>query len=154
MKLADHNGFGLLEIIISVALISISLFSLAAVGRLSFRAVSESSNGIKADYLAEEGGEVLRIMRDDNWDNIASLALGQPYHLVFSDGAWLATTSPQLIDGLFSRTFILEQVFRDAQDNISLSGDSDPSSRKIILEVSWGTKSKEVITYITNLFGD
>lgn len=148
------RGFGLLEIIISASLISISLFSLAAVSRLSFKAVSEGLNGIKAGYLAEETVEALRMTRDDSWNNLAALSLGQPYHLLFSGDVWLATTSPQLIDGLFSRTFILESVFRDAQDNISLTGENDPSSRKIIARVSWGAKSKEVITYITNIFGD
>ena len=149
------SGFGLLEIIISVALVSVSLFSLAAVGRLAFRATSESLVNIRAAFLAEEGIEALRSIRDDNWPNISSLIPDQPYHLSFSGGIWKATTPPQLIDGEFTRTFIMQPVYRDAGGNIASSGDPDPEARRVVLDVARGADKKtELVSYLVNLFGD
>lgn len=145
-----------MEIVIAVALITISLFALAAVAQLSLRASRESLRDVKAAFLAEEGIEALRTMRDENWSNISFLTQDQFYHLIFSAGAWQATTDPQLIGGLFSRTFKLSPVYRDASHNIAPSGDLDTGARKIVLEVSWNNGAKKVAltSYITNLFED
>ncbi len=147
------KGFGLLEAVISIAVVSISLFSLAAVGQISFKASSEAARDIKAGYLAEEGFEALKTIRDNGWPGISSFSQEQDYFLFFSGGSWQATTSPQTIDGVFSRKFVLSPVYRDASDNIVSSGVLDPDSRRAVLTVSWGQgKSRVFITYLTNLF--
>jgi len=149
------KGFGLLEAVIAIAVVSASLFSLAAVSQLSFRASSESARDIKAGFLAEEGFEALKTIRDSGWANIGALNQGQDYYLVFSGGSWQATSAPQLVDGIFARKFVLSPVYRDASDNISPSGALDSDSLRVTLDLSWGQgKNKEFITYIVNLFQD
>lgn len=153
------NGFGLIEIVISITLISVALFAFATTSRIAFRAVNEASDRQRAGFLAEEGIEALKTIRDDDWTNISLLTLNQSYHLVFLGGVWNATTTVQLIDGLFTRTFTLSEVFRDpANDNIASSGESDSDTRKVKIEIDWqtynATRTTEAITYITNLFQD
>ena len=150
------RGFGLIEIIISITLISVSLFAFATVSRIAFRAVLESSDRQRGGFLLEEGFESIKTMRDDGWANISSLTLDMSYHLIFSEGTWSATISSQLIDGIFTRTFILREVFRDTSDNIASSGTSDPDTRRMEIEVTWEERGDErtmsAVSYITNIF--
>lgn len=150
------RGFGLMEIIISITLISVSLFAFATVSRIAFRAVLESSDRQRGGFLLEEGFESIKTMRDDGWANISSLTLDMPYHLIFSEGTWSATISSQLIDGIFTRTFILREVFRDTSDNIASSGTSDPDARRMEIKVTWEERGDErtmsAVSYITNIF--
>lgn len=161
------KGFGLLEIIISVALISGSLFALASVAQLALRATNESFFGAKASFLAEEGLESARFVRDNGWTaNITPLARGANYYPVFSSGQWLmSTTSPGLTDNIFDRRIIFEDVYRRASDDNIVPQDSpdnkylDVNTVKVRSLVLWpkvgeATSSVELITYLTNLFGD
>lgn len=163
----SENGFGLLEIIISAALISGSLFALASVARLTLRATGESFLGAKASFLSEEALESARFVRDNGWTaNITPLADGVYYYPVFSAGEWvMATTSPGLVDGTFDRRVIFEDVYRRTSDDNIVPSDSpdskylDSNTVKVRALVSWpvvggATSSVELITFLTNLFGD
>lgn len=150
------RGFGILEIVIALALISLSLFALVNVLAIASRAVDESIHQDQAAFLLEEGFEAAKIIRDSGWSNISFLALNTPYYLVFSGGAWQFTATPQTIDGIFQRTVVFGPVFRDENDNIAASGTEDVNSRKITIGVSWNergvARNIEAVSYITNLF--
>lgn len=163
----SNKGFGLLEIIISVALISGSLFALASVAQLALRATNESFFGSKASFLAEEGLEAARFTRDNGWiANVVPLARQANYYPVFASGEWLmSTSSPGLVDNIFDRRITWEDVYRRASDDNIVPPDSpetkylDSNTVKVRALVSWpkvgeATSSVELITYLTNLFGD
>lgn len=154
-----RRGFGLLEIVIGLAVITVFLFGVLAVARLSSRLSQENTNNIKAAFLLEEGTEAVRVLRDAGWQqNIVSLAAANDYYLSFDNGQWQATSSGVLIDGIFERKFRLENVYRDGQDRIADSGALDPDTKKVILSVSWlargATTTKTLSTYLTDLFND
>lgn len=155
----QKSGFGLVEIIIGVAIISASLFSLAAVSQISLRLAQTSRQNIKAGFLLEEGVEAVKFLRDAGWDtNIASLTAGVPYYLNFNGTSWESTYVNSYIDGVFERSFVIEDVYRDANDDIAESGDFDLNTKKISVFVSWetptGTMTKSISTYITNIFNN
>ncbi|MEK7567223.1 MAG: hypothetical protein AAB527_03775 [Patescibacteria group bacterium] len=163
-----NQGFGLLEIIISAALISSSLFSLAYMTKVALRATTESFLNAKASYLAEEALEAARFIRDKGWSaNIDPLISGSVYYPVFLAGGWVAsTTSPALIDGIFGRQMVFEDVYRSIANSNIVPADSgepkvlDPDTIKVTAAVSrlkgsgTASSSVELITYITNLFKD
>lgn len=151
------KGFGLLEIVIGLAVIALFLFGVLAVARLSLRLSEENANNIKAAFLLEEGTEALKILRDAGWQqNIASLAISGDYYLSFNNGQWQADSSNIFIDGLFERKLRLENVYRDSQDRLAESGALDANTKKASLFVSWrsrgATTTKTISTYLTNLF--
>ena len=78
------------------------------------------------------------------------------YHLIFNAGSYEATTTVLMIDGQYSRMLYLEEVRRNADKDISDSGDVDDNIRKVTIAVSWqdgrGTTTKKISTYVTNLF--
>ena len=63
------------------------------------------------------------------------------------------------VDNIFERIFTIENVGRDANDDIIGSGGiNDPDTKKIVVSVSWrgrnGTTTESMSTYITNLFSN
>lgn len=149
-------GFGLVEVIVGVSIISLSILSVMLVAQLSQKVVGESTRKIQAAFLAEEGVEALKSMRDTSWqNNIDLLNAGSDYHLSFNGTAWVSTTSNAYIDNIFERKFVIDNVNRDASDDIAASGAVDPHTKKVTIFVSWsarnGTTTKSISTYITNL---
>lgn len=158
--MSKNRGFGLLEIVIATAIISGTLFSLSYVFLISNKLAAESGNKVRANFLAEEGLEALRLLRDASWtSNLSELNINTTYYLSFDTAAsaWsIGASSQAFIDGLFARTVTVENVNRDANDNIASSGTNDPDTRKFNVSVAWseraGTTTVIVSTYLTDMF--
>jgi len=155
------RGFGLIEVIVGVALITLFLFGVAEVGKLGSRLIDSSGDRLQTAFLLEEGIDALRGIRDTGWSSgIAPLVVDTDYWLVFDGVRWTHSTSSRpFIDGRFDRRFKLSQAQRNASDDIVSSGGTvDPDIRKIAVSVSWqergATTTMSVSTYITNLFSN
>ena len=158
------EGFGLIETIVAAAIIATILLGVSQVAQLALRSSDEASLKLSAGFLAEEGVEVMRLLRDMSWSSaIAPLAPCVDHYPVFSANAWqIAPTPPPPSDGIFTRRMRLEAVLRSASSDISatrctLSG-SDPNIRKVSVEVMWSdhgrTASTTIRTYLTNFFNN
>jgi len=159
----SKKGFGLIEVLIATAIILTSLVALAAASQISFRVIADSLKRIQAEFLAEEGLEVVRMLRDESWSsNITPKSTGVLYYPSFSTSTnrWvLEDTELTRIDGIFSREIIFEDVYRRNSDEDIISSSSpyskhiDPGTREIISQIHWGNEQKvELRTYITDLF--
>ncbi|TSC54771.1 MAG: hypothetical protein LiPW30_237 [Parcubacteria group bacterium LiPW_30] len=152
----DKNGFGLIEVVIGVAIISISLFAIMSSARgavdLNRRAISE----IKGKLILEEGSEVVRFMRDSAWSNVSSLSTSTTYYLATTTTGWIATTTQNKIDGSFLRRIVVSDVFRGAGDKISESGVYDSGTKKFTITVFYegrfGTTTKQTVFYLSDIF--
>lgn len=155
-KFNIKKGFGLIEIIVAAAIISVSFLSLMSVANISYRVLQKSSHNLRVGFLLEEGVEAVKIMRDSGWDNISFLNNGADYYLYFNGSTWIATTSLIYTDDIFERKFVLSEVLRDANDDISSSGVVDPDTKKVTISVFWEEKGNISVqsfsTYISNLF--
>lgn len=155
------KGFGLLEIVIAVSIISAVIFSLSFVFIVASRLESDSLNKIRANFIAEEGLEAMRFLRDQSWSgNLSALAPGTTYYLSFNaaSSVWSINTSdPGPIDNLFSRKITAENVSRNGSDNIVSSGGAvDSDTKKINVSVDWlergATKTLTISTYLSDIF--
>ena len=148
------NGFGVIEIIIVVAIVAGSFLAFLQTESLAIRLLRNEKENLEAAFLAQESLEVARAVRDESWtNNIVPLANGPFYYPMIESGKWkLVSTDPGPVNGKYTRYVIFEEVRRDAQDRISATGTIDPGTRKITSRVLWnqGTKIKEVVAYITN----
>jgi len=160
-----NRGFALLEIVIASFIIAAIAFGLISVFLLSQNTAKLSREKLQAAFLAEEGLEVLRFLRDSGWTaNISSLAVGTDYYLVFSTTtpSWtISVAPPQKIEGLFERSFRVEDVSRDPSFDIETPynpANYDPETKKIVMKVSWLFKDQDqavtMENYLTNLFGN
>ncbi|OHB15196.1 MAG: hypothetical protein A2431_03230 [Candidatus Zambryskibacteria bacterium RIFOXYC1_FULL_39_10] len=157
-KIFNSMGFSLVEVIVAV---SIAVFSILAVWQTYtfFIKLSFSNPALfQASFLAEEGIEAIKFMRNGSWDsNIAPLSVDSPYSLVFDGNNWQATTTISMIDTRFDRRIYLFDTFRDNFGNISETGTPDSNTRKVKVIVSWqkdagATSTKEITTYVSNIF--
>lgn len=157
LKRKDY-GFGLIDIIVSVGVITVALLSVSQIAILGTKYVREAHTKEQAIYLAQEGQEVLRFLRDYGWSAyIAPLTIGQDYYPVLSGNTWvLQSSDPGLINGKYTRIVRLENVYRDANDDIVITGTEDPGSREVTITVWWngGAKSYVLTTYLTDFLSN
>lgn len=158
LKLKTIRGFGIIEIVIAVFVITTALFSIMLVSKLSLEINRHNLYSTQAGFLLEEGSEGLRMMRDSSWSKITALATSTPYYIIFSKNSWSATTTATTTDGVFYRTVKTAGVYRDSNDDIAGSGTYDIGTKKLSLSVSWwngtATSSQAMDMYLTDLFGN
>lgn len=152
----DHKGFGVVEIIIGSALISIALIGLIGAFQSSLVASREAGRKLTATFLAEEGVEAARLMRDRSWTNISRLSTTTVYYLTFTGGTWSTTTVSSQIFGTYYRTVRVSDVKRDGSQDIAETGTWDPNTKKVTTDVSWSkrgaTTTVSLSSYLTNIF--
>lgn len=151
------RGFGLIEIVVGVSIISLALMGTVFLGG-SYEKLSRSTlAAVKAEFLLEEGVEGLRSMRDTGWQNIAGLVSGVDYFIDTENGAYIATTSPQVVDGVYTRTVVVAPVYRDSNFRIVSSGGTlDNETKDVTVSIAWregnATTTRSLRTYLANLF--
>lgn len=151
------KGFSIVEVLVVAALLLTVTVSVSQIFPRFIVSFREASSAVKANYLLEEGVEVVKIFRAESWGkNISALQNNTPYRVSFDVGnmTWATTSSAELIDGKFDRTIILSEVYRDMDGKIASSGNVDADSRKVDVNVLWqteaGTTTKTLTTYIFN----
>ena len=154
------KGSGLVEILVAVFIFSIILGSLIEANNMYLSGAGENLKMTQGAYIAEEGIEAVKIMRDTSWTNISSLTDNTNYYLYFdtsssTNNTWKATSTANSVN-IFTRTFKTNVFYRDSNGRIVTSGGIlDTNTKKITVSVSWnsknGTTTKTLSTYITNI---
>lgn len=151
------KGFGLIEIIIGSAILTLSLIAISTYFQKTLQLNQDSGKLVKASFLLEEGIEVTKFFRDTSWVNISGLTAGSSYFLLFDGVKWATTSSNVFVDGIFERKLVIDNVFRDTNDDIASGGGTlDANTKKATVSVAWsgrtGTTTKSISTYLTNIF--
>ena len=150
------GGFGLIEILVVAAMISVALIGFGEVARISLRLLQDEKAAMEASFLIQEGFEGVRALRDQSWNsNISTRPSGTNHFLSAAWGSWaLGTTVQPNINGKYFRTLVFESVNRDGNDRIAAAGSNDAGTRKLTVTVSWknrnATSSVSAAGYITN----
>ena len=159
---ASGNGFGLVEIMIATAIITIAFFAFAQAGAMSLKLLRVEKTNLEATLLAQEGIEAVRAARDEQWTNVSGLSDGVHYYPIVENGKWkLTSTSPGLINGKFNRYVVFTGVIRYSsgpdQDKIAPAGAggtyTDTGTRHVSSFVTKGSKTIQLDTYLTNFQG-
>ena len=156
------SGFGMVEILVAVFIFSLILGSLIAATNTYLSSAADNLKSTEAAYLAEEGVEAVKIIRDTGWNNITAIPESVDYYLYFDNSSstnnmWNATSTFSQSNSVFVRSFQLHSVYRDSNGRIVDNGGTlDPNSKKVSVFVSWssrqGTTTKNLSAYITNIF--
>lgn len=149
------GGFGLIEMVVGVAILAISLVGIGAVAQRSIALSRQSLQETQANFLLEEGAEVMRFFRDSGWVNISNLSTTTTYYLTYTSG-WATTTTPAQIDSIFTRSINVSDTKRDnSTQDIASSGTYDSGTKKISVTLSWpngfATSTKMVQFYLTDI---
>lgn len=150
-------GVSLVEVLVGVSIGAlVAVFLVAGVQQyVAVRTVMLAE--VQRAYLAEEGYELIRFLRDESWTNVSTLSTGTWYGLALSSGDITSTTTPEVVNGEYHRTFQVAPLYRFADG--SVAGTSDPggatedtNGRFVTVRVvgSQGTTTMESI--VTNIF--
>lgn len=150
----DQRGFGFVETVVGVGIAAAVLIGILAAFQAYLRSALYLPERVQANFLAEEGLEALRIIRDGGWAPFSALS-GTRYLAYDAAGGWTATTTPQYIDGML-RSFVLSNVNRGAGDDIVASGGTnDPYTKRADVTVAWvekgATSTLTLSTYFTDI---
>lgn len=155
------SGFTLIEILLSVGMLTMFMTANFLYYKTVLDVSRQTTEYIQAGFLLEEGVEAVKLMRDKGWAaNIATLTNGQQYYLAWTGSRWATSSTPVLIENIFTRSFVVDEVYRSVNDDIVSSGGFlDTGTKKVAVTTSWLTKSgttssQTIETYITNLFSN
>jgi type II secretory pathway pseudopilin PulG len=151
-----QRGISLVEVLIGVALFAVVVLFTANALALYFDNATTVREHVKANLLAAEGQEMVRGIRDLNWNTIEALNIGNSYYLDIDPTTIALGTTPETIDGTYTRTVTVANAYRDADDDLvasSAPGASiDPGSRLVTVTVSWGGgESVALSALLTNI---
>jgi prepilin-type N-terminal cleavage/methylation domain-containing protein len=154
-----NKGFTIIEVLIASLIISTTMIAVMSATSSGIQLSERALRQVQASMLAEEGVEVVKIIRDNGWSSFSGLSLNTNYYLSFDNNwrVWTISTTPvDPIDGIFTRTIMFSSVSRDSNDDIASSGSLDSGTRKVRVTVSWlssgVTLSKNITFYLTNIF--
>lgn len=146
-----NSGVSIIE-----ALLAIAVFGVLAAGTLTLVWDPLTSSGStdersKAIFLAQEGIDAARAIRNDEWKATADGTHG----IDKTSGKWVYSGAND-VDGIYTRVVTIDPVNRDvAGDIVTTGGTLDERTKKITSTVSWpsifgGAKSLSYETYLTN----
>jgi len=102
-KKSIHSGFTLIEVMVSILIFSAALIALTAIAGKGISATQDVSSETTAHYLAQEGLEVVRNIRDTNFKNqgtwdagISMCTSSNPCYVQYGTGGGSA---PTLLNG-------------------------------------------------------
>jgi len=111
MKIRTRKkGFGILEVLLAGVIIIIVMSAIVVLGRSAMTKTQYLQQRAEATFLAQEGIELIRQIRDSNyidgnnataWDNITLTTkptLGRDYFIIFNSSRYFMTTTAQTID--------------------------------------------------------
>lgn len=153
------KGISVVEIVVIIAILTIGMASLLGLAAFSLKTAGLVKRTIQATSLAQESLEQARNFRDSTaWstNGLGILNTGLDYYFQENLGQWQATLGTEAND-IFQRSIILENVSRNASDNIEEIYNplnQDLKTKKVRAIVSWtergGSKQIEIFTYLTN----
>ncbi|MDP3764646.1 MAG: type II secretion system protein [bacterium] len=155
----NNKGVTLIEAIVVLGLIGIVVTSLVQLNLAFSNSVSSEGLSVRANAIAVETLEAVRILRDKNWNNLSNLTPNTPYYLSFSESQkdWTIESSDTgKIQGVFSRSFYVYSVSRDITTGkiISSGGSVDSNTLKIEAVVNWNDRGRDknikLTTYLAN----
>lgn len=149
----DSRGITVVEALVGLTILSIALVFISYTITLVLNSSGIVMERTQALYLADEGHELLRHLRDENWTEISSRTNGSTYYFAVATSSIDISTTPEVIDGTFTRSVIFSEVRRNSStdDLVTSGGSVDAGSRLVTVTVSWGTQSVSLESLLTNL---
>lgn len=150
-----EQGITLIEVIIALSIITIMLVVVGYSVMSYVHARTELLDDVKTAYLAEEGFEIVRALRDADWTAFEVLAIGGDHYLAVATTTVAFSATPEFIGTDFFRTVTVANVYRDADDDIVPSTEPgatlDPESRLVTVSAGGPTGTSSFSGILTNL---
>jgi type II secretory pathway pseudopilin PulG len=156
-KQRNKKGIAAVEMLVGISIAAVVLIA-ASFSIVTFVNTSHNiSIQTQALYLAEEGIELVRYVRDNDWTDISSLTTGATYYIETTVSTIDIGSTPETV-GYFTRSVSFENAYRDnTSDDIVASGSpgsyEDTDTKIVTVTVGGGGLSSDValISILTNI---
>lgn len=156
MKVSHTKGIVLVEVVIGIGIVAVVTVAIGLSITTYLNARNALLDDVKAVYLAEEGYELIRALRNDNWTTFESLAIDIEHYLAVGTSSLAFTATPEVIDTNFERLFYLRDVYRDTNDDITASTTSgasvDSGMREVEVHVGGPNGTTTFVGILGNVF--
>jgi len=133
------SGQLLIELLLAISVAGILLPALFSMIIASREGNAQQQQRVQASALVREAEEVIRSVREIGWDQFAAYQLQTPYKIQRQGNTWSLVLGSETVQG-FTRTIRIGAVNRDVTGVIVTTGGTlDPSTRRVIIQVSWNT---------------
>lgn len=124
----------LIELLLAMAIFALMVPAIIAGLVTANQSDTLNQRRLEATAIAREMNEALRVIREGAWTNVAAPGT---YHVEIAGTTWSLAPAAQTLDG-FTRSLAISDVSRDAAGLIvATGGTNDPSTRKVVITVSW-----------------
>jgi type II secretory pathway pseudopilin PulG len=131
------RGQTIVELLLVIGLSAIILPALLTGLVASRSGKAQQSQRLEAVALLKETEEAVRNVREKDWN---TFAVNGTYYPTILGSSWVLTPCPCPAINGFTRSVVISDVERNASGVIVASGGTvDPSSKKLVITVSWGT---------------
>ena len=135
-KNKKNKGFSLIEVILATAIFVMLVSGISGALIYGIQLAFQSGTTSQATFIAQEGIEIFRNYRDQNYSNLNDGVYG----IEISDNLYQVVTGSDT-DGVYTRTVTVSTI--------------DSDTKQIVSEVSWdqgvrGTGSVNLVSYLTN----
>lgn len=149
---SDEFAFSILEVILAITVFVI--FSTSAIGILvqGYRSNRQAAELTIANQYATEGLEAARSIRNRSYSGLSN-TVGTGIAQV--GGVWLFSGANNTFDK-YTRTLVVDDVFRDGSGNVVASGGTlDSQTKKVTANISWNAgypqpQTLSQTTYLTS----
>lgn len=156
-KQASRSGVTVIEVLIGAAMVATIVIMVMVSLSLFLDSRQELLTKAKALYAAEQGIELLRWLRDDNWNTIAAIPLNTTYYLNVATSTIGVGATPEILEGTLHREFVVREVYRDATtDDIVASTTAgavaDNGTREVEMRVGDGESTTTLSVLLADIF--
>jgi len=150
-----RKGQSLVEILVAVSVGTILVGGSVGLMGVSIKSYGTVRKHLQANVLIRQAAEVIQSLARSNWHNIYDLTKGTDYKISLSGNFWTISAGQEtgIVNNVpYKRYFQVNDVNRDASDNIAEVGTDDPSTQKITIILEYGnnyTSSSSISFYIT-----
>lgn len=151
-----QQGITLIEVVVAVGIVAVAIVAIGFSVNAFVDARSALLHNARAVYLAEEGYEILRAVRDDSWNTLDALSINNTHYLDVSTTTLAISGTPEVIDGIYYRSFEFTAVYRDGNDDVTASTTPGATIDNDMLEVEVSvfgpTGTSSMTALISNIY--
>lgn len=149
------NGVALIEIVVGIAVLAVILVAVSLSITTYVDARGQLLTQAKTTYLAEEGIEIMRAIRDDSWNDITVETVDTVRYLDVTSTTLGISGTVETIDTDYTRQVVLRDLYRNNDDDVVPSttpgASIDPESRIVEVTVTGPDGSVTLTSILSNI---
>lgn len=147
------RGFSLVELVVAIGIFALLASGVTHLVLGDYQAFTGKSNAREIERLADDVIEVLDVIKENSWTEVATTTSGSVYIYKKTNEEWALGLGTETI-GAFTRDIRVASLYREPDNDVSESSSGntlDPSMVKVTVTISATGRANYVYTsYLSN----